>query len=85
MRVWIIEPYCTGSHLAWAEGYARATRHRASVLCMAGRFWKWRMQGGAMELARQAFDLMRQGECPDVILASDMLNLPAFLSLIGSI
>ncbi len=82
MRIWIVEPYCTGSHRAWAEGYARHTRHQANVLAMAGRFWKWRMQGGAMELARQAADLWRQGDRPDVILASDMVNLPAFLALV---
>ncbi|HEY64769.1 MAG TPA: DUF3524 domain-containing protein [Caldilineae bacterium] len=82
MRIWIVEPYCTGSHRAWAEGYARYTRHQANVLAMAGRFWKWRMQGGAMELAWQAAELWRQGDRPDVILASDMVNLPAFLALV---
>jgi glycosyltransferase involved in cell wall biosynthesis len=36
------------------------------------------MQGGALTLAEQARDLQFR---PDVILASDMLNLPAFLGL----
>jgi glycosyltransferase involved in cell wall biosynthesis len=36
------------------------------------------MQGGAVTLARMAREL---GEIPDLILASDMLNLPTFLTL----
>jgi glycosyltransferase involved in cell wall biosynthesis len=49
-------------------------------LTLAGRFWKWRMQGGAVTLARQAQSLH---PTPDLILASDMLNLPVFLTLAG--
>lgn len=49
---------------------------------MAGRFWKWRMQGGAIELAAQAASLLDVGQRPDAILATDMLNLPAWLGLL---
>jgi glycosyltransferase involved in cell wall biosynthesis len=38
------------------------------------------MQGGAVTLARRAAGL---DECPDAILASDMLNLPVFAALWG--
>ena len=51
MQIWLISPYHTGSHQAWAEGYARHSRHNVTLLTMVGRFWKWRMQGGAIELA----------------------------------
>ncbi|GAB4519618.1 MAG: DUF3524 domain-containing protein [Anaerolineae bacterium] len=81
MRVWLIEPYFTGSHRLWAEGYAAASAHDVRLLTMTGQFWKWRMLGGAVELARQALSLAEQQGPPDVILASDMLNLPAFQSL----
>ena len=35
MRVWLISPYHTGSHQAWAEGYARHSRHQVTLLTMA--------------------------------------------------
>jgi glycosyltransferase involved in cell wall biosynthesis len=49
---------------------------------MDGHFWKWRMQGGAIELARQAEARLASGERPDVLLATSMVNLPAFLALL---
>ncbi len=78
MNLWLIEPYYTGSHRAWADGYQAHSRHQVRLLILPGRFWKWRMQGGALTLARNAAS---QGERPDAILASDMLNLPVFLTL----
>lgn len=48
---------------------------------MAGRFWKWRMQGGALELATQAERLAAESGPPDVVIATDMVNLPAWLAL----
>ena len=78
MRILLLEPYCGGSHRAWAEGYAAHSRHDVTLLALPARFWKWRMQGGALTLAEQARTLSFR---PDLILASDMLNLPAFLGL----
>ncbi len=78
MIIWLVEPYYTGSHQVWAEGYQAHSCHEVHLLTLPGRFWKWRMQGGAVTLARKAKDL---GERPDLILASDMLNLPVFLTL----
>ncbi|MFN3981979.1 MAG: DUF3524 domain-containing protein [Caldilinea sp.] len=81
MHFWLISPYHSGSHQAWAEGYARHSRHRVSLLTMAGRFWKWRMQGGAIELAMQARQLLAEASPPDAVLTTDMLNLPTWLGL----
>lgn len=81
MHVWLVEPYYTGSHRAWADGYRAHSRHRVRLLTLPGRFWKWRMQGGAVTLARRA---ARLKEPPDLILVSDMLNLPLFLAMGGS-
>jgi glycosyltransferase involved in cell wall biosynthesis len=78
MNVWLIEPYYTGSHQSWADGYQAHSHHNVRLLTLPGRFWKWRMQGGAVTLARRA---QAQDEEPDLILASDMLNLPLFLAL----
>jgi len=45
---------------------------------MPGRFWKWRMHGGAVTLARQFLAMQTR---PDLILATDMLDLTTFLAL----
>ncbi len=78
MRILLVVPYCGGSHQAWAEGYAAYSRNDVTLLSLPARFWKWRMQGGALTLAEQASAL---DDPPHVILASDMLNLPLFLAL----
>ncbi len=80
MKVWLVEPYYTGSHKAWVDGYQAHSRHEIVPLTLPGRFWKWRMQGGALTLAHRAG---RLADRPDLILASDMLNLPVFLALAG--
>ena len=83
MNIWLVEPYYTGSHQAWADGYRAHSRHPVNLLTLPGRFWKWRMQGGAITLARQARakGAWAQDARPDLILASDMLNLPVFMSM----
>ena len=78
LQVLLLEPYFTGSHAAWADGYRRYSRHAVRILEMEGQFWKWRMHGGAVTLARRFLD---GGMRPDVILATDMLDLTTFLAL----
>ena len=78
MKMLLIEPYYTGSHKQWADGYQKYSQHKIRILSMKGQFWKWRMHGGAVTLARK-FNNMKWG--PDLILATDMLDLTTFLSL----
>lgn len=80
MRILLIEPYYTGSHAAWAVSYAQKSQYQVDILSLPGRFWKWRMHGGAVTLARKflASDLN-----PDLILVTDMLDLTTFLALTG--
>ncbi len=79
MRVLLVEPYLGGSHRAWAEGYARYSSHDVTVVGHEARFWKWRMQGGFVTLAADARQAVAEHGRPDVILASSMLHVPAFL------
>ena len=82
MNILLLEPYCTGSHRAWAEGYARHSTHQVNLLTLPGRWWKWRMHGGAVTLARRAKAwLRRAGARPDLLLVTDMLDLTTFLAL----
>ena len=78
MKILIIEPYFAGSHEAWASGYQKYSRHQVEVLSMSGHHWKWRMHGGAVTLARK---FLNDRYKPDVILATDMLDLSTFLAL----
>jgi len=74
----LLEPYDAGSHGAWIKGYVAHSVHRLVALTMDGRFWKWRMHGGAITLARRYRSL---GIRPDLLLATDMLDLTTFLAL----
>lgn len=78
MRICLLEPYDTGSHHAWVEGYRRASAHEVIPLTLKGQFWKWRMHGGAVTLAHRYRQL---GIAPDLLLATDMLDLTTFLAL----
>lgn len=78
MKILIIEPYFTGSHAAWAHGYQNHSRHQIEILSLTGQYWKWRMHGGAVTLAHC---FLKIKQLPDLILATDMLDLTTFLSL----
>ena len=78
MKICLIEPFHTGSHASWAEEYAQHSRHDVFLLTLSGRHWKWRMHGGAVSLAKR---FMTEGLEPDLLLASDMLDLTTFLAL----
>lgn len=78
MNILLLEPYFTGSHAAWSESYASFSSHDVTIYGLEGRFWKWRMHGGAVTLARR---FMSEKPAVDLLLASDMLDLTTFLSL----
>ncbi|MCS5640060.1 MAG: DUF3524 domain-containing protein, partial [Candidatus Marinimicrobia bacterium] len=50
MKILIVEPFLSGSHKAWAESYAKHSKHEVEIISLPGRFWKWRMHGGAVTL-----------------------------------
>jgi len=78
VNVLALEPFYGGSHKAFIDGLVEHSRHQYAVLTQPACFWKWRMRGGALDMSDKAAAL---GFRPDVILASDMLSLPDFLSL----
>ncbi len=82
LTAWLLNPYAAGSHQAWAAGFAAHSAHTVRILGMQGYFWKWRLHGAALELAEQARALFAAGERPDVLIATSMTNLPAFLALL---
>ena len=76
----LVEPYYGGSHAAWADGYARYSHHQVELLTLPAQSWKWRMQGGAVTMAR----LLREKSSsspPEIIVATDMINLATLRAL----
>lgn len=81
MQILIIEPFYTGSHAQWAEGYTRHSQHNVDILKLSGAHWKWRMHGGAVTLAES---FLASEYAPDLIIATDMLDVTTFLALTRS-
>jgi len=78
MTVLLIEPFFGGSHKQWAQSWQKYSRHDIHLLTLPGRHWKWRMHGGAVALARA---WLESDLHPDVVVATDMLDLATFLGL----
>ncbi|MTB50809.1 DUF3524 domain-containing protein [Lewinella sp. W8] len=76
-RIYLLEPYLTGSHQRWAEGLVRHSGHQIRLIGRPGRFWKWRMHGAAVSMAGE----VNQLPPPDLILATDMLDVATFRAL----
>ena len=82
MLVYLIEPFLTGSHQSWAEGLQRHSQHEIRIFGLPGRYWKWRMHGGAVSLANKTLEHMSDSnEQPDLVLATDMLDVATFRAL----
>ena len=78
MKILYIEPFYSGSHKQWIDSYKSYSKHSIEILSLPGRYWKWRMHGAAITLAKRFID---KKTSYDIILVSDMLNLPLFKSL----
>jgi len=81
MNILLIEPFFGGSHRQWAEGYQKHSKHQITILSLPAHYWKWRMHGAAITMAQQ---FLSSALVPDLILATDMLDLASFLSLTRS-
>jgi hypothetical protein len=78
MRILVVEPYDAGSHGVWMRGYQAHSAHEVHLLKPGGAVLAVAMLGGAVTLAGQFLAL---NLAPDLIVASDMLDLAAFLAL----
>jgi glycosyltransferase involved in cell wall biosynthesis len=79
-RYLFIEPYLNGSHRALVQALMHGVPGRWTLLGLPGRFFRWRMRGGAAFLAEAACDLLR--ESWDGLLCSSMLNLAELRGLV---
>ena len=78
LNILYVEPFYSGSHKKWIDDYSKFSNHNIEILSLPGKKWKWRMHGGAISLAEK---YNNKKSVFDIVLCSDMLNLPVFKSL----
>lgn len=81
VRVFLVESYYSGSHRAWADGWATSSAHDVTLITHAAEFWRWRMRGAAVTLAEGIRTEINAGGQPDAVVVSDMIDLAALLGL----
>jgi len=79
MNILMVEPFYSGSHKHFADQLKKYSYHDIDLLTLPGKFWKWRMYGGAVSLGRAFID---GGYEPDLVLVTDMLDLSVFLATV---
>jgi glycosyltransferase involved in cell wall biosynthesis len=75
MRVFLVSPYHSGSHRAWAQGYASHSAHDVHLITMPGSFWQWRLTGSHVTLAAGIDAAVSKHGLPDVVLATSLVDL----------
>ena len=76
-RVLFLDPYHGVSHRTLSTSLRDHSRHDVTLLTLPPRKWKWRMRGAAL-----AFEpLTRALPPPEILVCTDMLNLPEYLGL----
>ena len=78
-RIVLVEAFYGGSHKKWALGLQKHSQHNIEIISLPDQNWKWRMHGGAIEMAKKVNALKYK---PDLILCTDMMDLALFKSLI---
>ncbi len=79
MQILFVEPFYADSHKQWLDGLINHSKHQITKLVLPGKFWKWRMHGGAITLA---FEFKKLNYKPDLVVCSSMLDLTTFTSLL---
>jgi glycosyltransferase involved in cell wall biosynthesis len=78
LNILLIEPFYSGSHKQWADGWKKHSQHNIEIWSLPGRHWKWRMHGAAISFAKKINK--KQPEI-DLIVVSDFLDLATFKGL----
>lgn len=84
LRVDLVEPFFGGSHRAWAEGWAANSGHDLRLHTLPASAWRWRMRGAAVTLAPALAATAAASGLPDVIVATDMIDVGDLLARLRS-
>lgn len=79
LNILFIEPFYADSHKQWLDQLVSHSSHSIRTLTLPGKYWKWRMHGGAITLARMFMEIETK---PDLIICSSMLDIATFTSLL---
>lgn len=80
MKIFLLESFYGGSHKYWADNFKKYSKHSVTIFKLPAKHWKWRMQGSALELARQ---INLSNESPDLFLVSEMIDLGLLKGLLS--
>src|SRR6185436_14471270 len=80
VRVLFLDPFHGGSHAAFADGWAKHSRHAFDVVSMPARFWKWRMRGAALHFARKVANPRDY----QALVVTDLMSLSDLKALWGA-
>ncbi len=80
MRIALLDPFYDVSHAQWARGLKAHSVHEIDIYCLKPVHWKWKMAAGAVSIADQ---VNKAGVAYDLLLGTDMLNVPLFKSLLN--
>lgn len=81
LSVLLVEPFFTGSHEVWARGWQANSRHDLHLLTQPGTHWRHRMMAASVPLAEATREHVALHGRPDVVVASDMVDLAGYLGL----
>ena len=81
LHVLLLEPFFTGSHEMWARGWQANSRHELHLATQPGTHWRHRMMAASVPLAEVTREHVLTHGRPDVVVASDMVDLAGYLGL----
>jgi len=79
MKFLFLEPFYGGSHGDFADGWVKHSRHRFDLFTLPARFWKWRMRGAALYLAKKVKNAAEY----DGLITSSLMSLSDLKALWG--
>ncbi len=79
MKIALVDTFYDTSHRSWAEGLVKHSEHVIDIYSASAHHWKWRMTGESVQMA---WNLNKSKKTYDLIIATDMVNVPVFRSVI---
>lgn len=80
MKFLFLEPFYGGSHGDFADGWVKHSRHHLDLVTLPARFWKWRMRGAALYLAKKVKNPAEY----DGLITSSLMSLSDLKALWGA-